>query len=105
MYKWLKAGTAGFDLHQIASASDESVGQKSWYLRRGRSGRARVPQAWYGTQLVVGPTFPLKTTKPGWFARLSFCGAGSLGLVSIVDPECRFYRILVHASEALNPTG
>ncbi len=32
----------------------------------------------------------LKTTKPGWFARLSFCGAGSIGLVSSVDPECRF---------------
>ena len=32
-----------------------------------------------------------KTTKPGWFARLSTCGTGSFGLVSIADPECRDY--------------
>lgn len=31
----------------------------------------------------------LNTTKPGWLARLLFCGTGSFGLVSIGDPECQ----------------
>ena len=48
-----------------------------------QSGASRREIGWKGIN-------PLKTTKPGWFARLSFCGAGSIGLVSSVDPECRF---------------
>jgi hypothetical protein len=38
-------------------------------------------------QELVGTT--PKTTKPGWFARLSFRGTGSVNLVSIADPECQ----------------
>src|SRR5260221_769470 len=29
------------------------------------------------------------TTKPGWLARLFFCGTGSVGLVSTDEPECQ----------------
>jgi hypothetical protein len=32
---------------------------------------------------------PPKTTKPGWFARLSTCGTGPLDLVSTAGPECQ----------------
>ena len=32
---------------------------------------------------------PLKTTKPGWFARLFVCGTGSLGRVSIAYQDVK----------------
>jgi len=34
-------------------------------------------------------SFSPNATKPGWLARLSVCGTGSVNLVSMADPECR----------------
>jgi hypothetical protein len=53
------------------------------------------PAKKYGAQPLAlefpdfGNLIAPKTTKPGWFARLSFRGTGSVNLVSIADPECQ----------------
>ena len=46
----------------------------------------------FSTTLWKAAPFPNEspnTTKPGWLARLSVCGTGSVSFVSMADPECQ----------------